>query len=1180
MLEAGPASSSLWMELINCIELPVVVIDRELTVAGFNAAAATLLSLTDSDYGRRLLSIQIFTRARKLEELCEHVIAGGSSHRMELADGAGSWYSVSIGCRKTNQIIDGAVLTLTNVTAFLESLERAIEEREYTKAVINTIADALVIVDADFRVQSANHAFYSLFQTSREKSQGVHLYHLGNGNWDVARLRKLLDGSSPSNDHPESLECDHEFSVGGRRTLLLNARRLIRGGHAGQTALVTIQDITVRKNAMEALRESEEELRILHRVGATLASELDLKKLIQSVTDAGRELSQAEFGAFFYNDTDDGGEKYLLYTLSGVPEEAFRNFPMPRNTDVFSPTFRGDGTMRVADIRQDPRYGKNPPHHGIPAGHLPVRSYLAVPVVSRSGEVIGGLLFGHSGVGVFTEWAERLVEGVAQQAAIAIDNARLFEASQKQRTRAEESEKRFRAIVETTPECVKLVASDGTLLHMNTVGLNMVEADSSEAAIGKCVYDLIAPEDRDRYRQFNESICGGERGSLEFDIVGLRGGRRHMETHAAPLQTADGSWMQLAVTLDITERRRAELALRESEQRFRVITEAAPIMVWMSGTDKLCYYFNKGWLDFVGRTLEQESGNGWAENVHPEDFGRCLQIYVECFDARQPFEMEYRLRHHNGQYRWILDHGVPRYAPDGAFEGFVGGCLDIHDQKEASEKVRLASETLRESEERLRLAQQVATIGTFEWNVQTKVIRWTPELEGIYGLKPGEFAGTQEAWEQLVHVDDRPAVLMEVQRAFQTGVPVQAEWRTSWPDGSIHWILGRWQVFKDEFGEPTRMTGINIDITSRKDAEQALRRLAAIVESSDDAIIGKDLNGIVTSWNLGAAKIFGYSAKEMIGQPITAIIPPELQEDEKKILATIGRGERVEHFETVRLTKGDERINVSLTVSPVRDEAGRVIGAAKTARDITQQKKTEQALRTTEKLASVGRLAATVAHEINNPLEAVTNLVYLAKGSPSLSDVREHLNAVEEELNRISHITKQTLGFYRETIAPSPVRVGEMLNPLISVLGRRARNKGVEIRPEIRQDPEIYAVAGEIRQLIANLLSNSIDAVDSGGLIRIRIDANTLNDQPSSGTRITIADTGRGIPPSVRSKLFEPFFTTKNDVGTGLGLWVCTNIVRRHHGSIRVKSSATAGRSWTVFSVFLPSGRNTANDKR
>jgi PAS domain S-box-containing protein len=913
MIDEHEASNSIGMELIDCIELPVLVVGRDLTLVSFNPAAADLLALTGSDRGRHLRSFQMFAGVKNLLDICEHVIGSESSHRMEIGDGAGSWFSLNIGCYKANQTINGAVLTLTNVTAFRESLERAIVEREYTKAVINTIADALVIVDADLRIQAANQAFYELFQTSRDESQGAAFYQFGSGKWDVPGLRSLIDASSASDDYLGSLECDQELAA-GHRTLLLNARRLNRGGQPGQITLITIQDITERKNALVSLRESEEELRILHRVGASLASELDLKKLVQTVTDAGSELSQAEFGAFFYNNVDEVGEKYLLYTQPGVPEEAFTNLPMPPNTDGFAPTCWGEGTVRVADIRQDPRYGMNPSHHGILAGHSPLRSYLAVPVVSRSGEVIGGLLFGHSRVGVFTERAERLVEGVAKQAAIAIDNARLFEASQKQRARAEESEKRFRAIVETTPECVKLVAADGTLLHMNSVGLRMVQADSSEAVIGKCIYDLIAPEDRERYREFNERICRGERASTEFDIVGLKDERRHMETHAAPLQTADGSCVQLAITLDITERRAAE---------------------------------------------------------------------------------------------------------------------------------------------------------------------------------------------------------------------------------------------------------------------EAQRRLAAIVESSDDAIVAKDLNGIVMSWNPGAKKMFGHSADEMIGRPITIIIPPELHEDERRILETIGRGERIEHFETVRLTKSGERIDVSLTVSPVKDDAGRVIGAAKTARDITQRKKTEQALRTTEKLASVGRMAATVAHEINNPLEAVTNLVYLAKGSAASNDVQEYLNAIEVELNRMSLITKQTLGFYRETIAPSFLRVGEMLDPLISILGRRARNKGIEIRPEIRHDPEIYAVAGEIRQLIANLLNNSIDAVDSGGLIRIRVGANRLNGQNPTGIRITIADSGRGIPPANKSKLFEPFFTTKQDVGTGLGLWVCVNIVQKHHGSIRVKSNTSPGRSWTVFSVFLPIGQES-----
>jgi len=274
-----------------------------------------------------------------------------------------------------------------------------------------------------------------------------------------------------------------------------------------------------------------------------------------------------------------------------------------------------------------------------------------------------------------------------------------------------DSEERFRAIVETTPACVKVVAPDGTLQHMNSAGLAMVGAELAETVVGKSVYDLIAPEDREKFRAFNERICRGDKAALEFDMIGLNGMRHHMETHAAPLHNPDGRIVQLAITHDVTERKRAELALRESEQRYRAVTDASPIMVWMSGLDKLCYYFNKGWLDFVGRTLEQESGNGWAENVHPEDFDRCLQIYVKSFDARQPFEMEYRLRHHTGEYRWITDHGTPRYAPDGIFEGYVGGCLDIHDQKEAADKARQADVSLQlmkiQDEERRHIAREL-----------------------------------------------------------------------------------------------------------------------------------------------------------------------------------------------------------------------------------------------------------------------------------------------------------------------------------------------------------------------------------------------------------------------------------------------------------------------------------------
>jgi len=350
-----------------------------------------------------------------------------------------------------------------------------------------------------------------------------------------------------------------------------------------------------------------------------------------------------------------------------------------------------------------------------------------------------------------------------------------------------------------------------------------------------------------------------------------------------------------------------------------------------------------------------------------------------------------------------------------------------------------------------------------------------------------------------------------------------------------------------------------------------LQRLAAIIDSSDDAIISKDLNGIVTSWNPGAEKMFGYKAEEMNGRPIVTIIPPDLQRDEERILATIARGERIDHFETVRVTKSGQPIEVSLTISPVRDESGRIIGASKIARDITQRNKTARMMHMTEKLASVGRLAATIAHEINNPLEAIANLVYLARVNSGEDTIRVYLSQAEEELSRVSLLTRQTLGFYRETKGMRALDLESLIAPLVAVFVPRARNKAVTIEPAFRDAPEIQAVPGEIRQLVANLLSNSIDAVPQEGRIRVRVSpATERSERGRSGVRITVCDNGPGIPAALRTHLFEPFFTTKRDVGTGLGLWVCKSIVEKHDGTIRLKSSTEPGRSWTLFTVFLP----------
>ena len=285
-------------------------------------------------------------------------------------------------------------------------------------------------------------------------------------------------------------------------------------------------------------------------------------------------------------------------------------------------------------------------------------------------------------------------------------------------------------------------------------------------------------------------------------------------------------------------RQRGVDKLRESEQRFRLVADAAPALIWMSGTDKRCTYFNKPWLDFTGRSMDSELGNGWTEGVHPEDLKRCLDTYSQSFDRLEKFEMEYRLRRHDGEYRWILDLGVPRFNQDHSFAGYIGICVDVTDRKSTEEALHI-------SEERFRLAQSAAHIGTFEWNIQTGVNTWTPELQAIYGLPPSGFGGTQTAFENLVHPDDRAAVVELVDDSLRTGRPTNAEWRVIWADGSVHWIAGRWQVFMNESGKPSRMIGVNLDVTERKRAEEALFEVnSRLIQAQEQerARIGRELH--------------------------------------------------------------------------------------------------------------------------------------------------------------------------------------------------------------------------------------------------------------------------------------------------------------------------------------------------
>lgn len=384
---------------------------------------------------------------------------------------------------------------------------------------------------------------------------------------------------------------------------------------------------------------------------------------------------------------------------------------------------------------------------------------------------------------------------------------------------------------------------------------------------------------------------------------------------------------------------------------------------------------------------------------------------------------------------------------------------------------------------------------------------------------------------------------------------------------------------KDAQGKIIGAAKIARDITEQKQAEQAQQRLAAIVESSDDAIISKDLNGIVTHWNNGAERIFGYTAEEMIGQPITLTIPAELHQDEVTILAKIAKGERIEHFQTERVRKDGERMQVSVTVSPIKDAEGKIIGSAKIVRDITQQKKMEAALHMSERLASVGRLAATVAHEINNPLEAVTNFIYLANQQPGLSEkLKRYLSSADEELRRVAHIARQTLGFYRGTSRPTTLQVGDLIESVLALYERRCRYKSLTVEQKIQPNLTLFTLEGELKQVLSNLIANAIDASRMRGRILIRARASEDFHSGRQGIRITIADNGVGIPAKHKDKVFLPFFTGKKEVGTGLGLWITKDLLEKEGGYIRFRSTDCAP-SGTVMSIYLPSPLPSTTNK-
>ncbi len=491
----------------------------------------------------------------------------------------------------------------------------------------------------------------------------------------------------------------------------------------------------------------------------------------------------------------------------------------------------------------------------------------------------------------------------------------------------------------------------------------------------------------------------------------------------------------------IEERTRGEAQLRESESRFRIVADAAPVLIWMAGVDKLCTFFNKTWLEFTGHSLEQEMGNGWAEGVHPNDLQRCLKTYTEAFDARKAFAMQYRLRRHDGEYRWLSDHGVPRYDTEGRFAGYIGSCVDVTE-------LMKKEEALREFEERVVLAAEAAHLGVWEMDPATNELWMSDSARTLFQFG-SEARLDHDAVQDRVHLEDRALRDSAVKRAVETRGEYEIEYRVLLPDGTLRWIGGRGRCVTGENRKGARLIGVSRDITPRKLAEaEALRH---------------------------------------------------------------------------------------------REELGHL-----------------------GRVAAMGELAASVAHELNQPLSGITSNAsagqrFIDRGDVDLRDLRDLLGDIITDGRRAGDVIRGIQSMVKKGVSVrQQVNLNDLIINVAHMVNPAAMLQSCDVETLLEPDlPAIEADPIQLQQVLLNLVINSFDAMHDTPLSRRKVVIVTERNADDA-IRASVRDYGVGISEESRDRLFDHFFTTKAQ-GLGMGLAIVRSIVESHGGTIAAENAEGGG---------------------
>ena len=745
-----------------------------------------------------------------------------------------------------------------------------------------------------------------------------------------------------------------------------------------------------------------------------------------------------------------------------------------------------------------------------------------------------------------------------------------------ERKRAEELRSHLAAIVESSDAAIIGKTLDGVIVSWNP-GAERIYGYKAEEIVGRPVSLLVPPDRQDEIPQILERLRhGGRLERYETTRVRKDGSPVEVSVIASPMtdsrRTVIGASM---ISHDITERKRAEALLRESEQRFRDLADSAPVMISVIGPDKRTTFFNKYCLDFTGHTMEEKLGDGWITSLHPEDRERFMSVYSSSIDARREFNSIFRLRRADGKYRWVLFTGVPRFAA-GVFSGYIGSCVDVADQK-------LVEEQLRANEVRLKDAQRLAKVGSWERRIADNSIYWSDEMLQILGL-PNDPPVDVPSFLNHVHPQDREKI-MEADRKICSGIAsLEVEFRITQPSGSVRFVRSIVEAIRNDQGALVRIAGATQDVTEQVRARELLRESEKHLKNAERlAHLGH------WQWDIRANRV---SASEemlrIIGKPqnyvpsyedfLQDLVPQDRERVERLIRDSIEKKIGYSTEYQIALPNGELR-TISCICEVLLDEEGLPARMFGTCQDVTEQRQAEVSIRRSldeithlNRVSAMGELTASLAHELNQPLAAILSNAqaagrFLGGESPDLVQVRECLTDIVADDKRAAEVINRLRGLLKKgEYQPSLADLNEVISEAMRLVRNNALLRQVSVKFEpLPGLPPVLGDRIQLYQVVLNLIMNGLDAVaerspgDRWVLVRTA-------KADGGGVELTVEDSGKGIAESEIARLFEPFFSTKRD-GLGMGLSISRSIVQAHRGKIWAENAVEGG---AIFRCVLP----------